>query len=112
MSRPSAIAMLFLVTALCACGGDDDGAGDHERGDAGIEQGMGDPFSDGSRCTCPEGVCVDQVGGPGGPVGLHCGSWRPADCDDADPCPCVVDEGTCSLDPDVLGLCQCDNGTD
>lgn len=84
----------------------------HDCTDAGIEEGMGDPFSDGSRCTCPSGVCVDQNGGPGGSVGLHCGSWRPDDCDDTDPCPCVVDEGECSLDPDVLGLCQCDNGLD
>jgi hypothetical protein len=151
MTKLSPIGILFLVAALWACGGDDDGAGgplacgdatcaegqvccdhctgscvpegsgafcpddqdpDHDCTQGGIEEGMGEPFSDGSRCTCPEGVCVNQNGGPGEPVGLHCGSWRPADCDEADPCPCVVEEGECTLDSSVLGLCQCDNGLD
>jgi hypothetical protein len=90
----------------------DDNDPNHDCADDGVEEGMGDPFSDGSRCTCPDGgVCVNQTGGPGEPVGLHCGSWRPLECGDEDPCPCVVEEGECAPDPDVLGLCQCDNGT-
>jgi hypothetical protein len=94
------------------CAGASDGGAIDSGADDGIEEGIGEPFNDGSRCTCPEGgVCVNQSGGPGEPVGLHCGSWRSQECDDEDPCPCVVGEGECALDPDVLGLCQCDNGT-
>lgn len=110
-------AAIFMWTATClvsACGsGDDEVPGpDSAIDQGGIEEGAGEPFTDGSRCTCSEGgVCVNQHGGPGEPVGLHCGSWRPDDCEEDDPCPCVVGEGECTLDPDELGVCQCDNGT-
>ena len=106
------MASVLAGVVLLACGDDGDpDAGVDAAPDGEIEQGTGDPFNDGSRCTCPQGVCVDQNGGPGEPVGLHCGSWRPAACEQDDPCPCVVEEGSCERDPDVLGLCRCDNGT-
>ena len=151
MIKSNAIAMLVLVTALCACGGDDDGVGDpHACGDAtcsdgqvccdhcagscvpensgafcpddedpnrdcsdgGIEEGRGDPFSDGRAAPVLK-ACVRQpeIRRTREPVGLHCGSSRPEECDQDDPCPCVVEEAECTPDPDELGLCQCDNGT-
>ena len=108
-----AIFMLATTCLVSACdSGDDEAPSPDSAVEGGIEDGAGEPFSDGSRCTCSEGgVCVNQHGGPGEPVGLHCGSWRPDDCEEDDPCPCVVGEGECTLDPDELGLCQCDNGT-
>ena len=101
-----------VVASAClwlSCGDSDPGSAE---ADAGVEQGAGEPFTDGSRCTCAEGgVCVNQSGGPGEPVGLHCGSWIPDQCESDDPCPCVVNEGECDPDPYVGGLCWCDNGT-
>jgi len=108
--------IIAIATIAFACGqrSDDPSGGEPDAvpvDSSEVEEGSGQPASDGGRCTCEQGVCVDQHGGPGEPTGLHCGSWRPAECDRTAPCPCVVDEGECEQDPLVLGLCQCDNGT-
>ena len=65
-----------------------------------------------AACACPnDGVCFEQVGGTaqsgGGDPDIQC--TTPA-AGDGDPCARIRGQGTCNDDPNVSGLCLCDNG--
>ncbi|HSU42132.1 MAG TPA: hypothetical protein VLJ38_21275 [Polyangiaceae bacterium] len=63
-------------------------------------------------CAPDNNICVDQIGGPGPAQGFECATRQP--CGSADPCACILNEGTCThvTVDGTPGYCQCDNGLD
>jgi hypothetical protein len=64
-------------------------------------------------CACSDGgVCVRQIGGPAIPVDPPTTCDKPVTgCDAGSACDCLPPkEGKCHADPQVAGLCICDNG--
>jgi hypothetical protein len=65
-------------------------------------------------CACPNGdVCVKQIGGPAIPADppTTCEPRMPVVCLNPSPCGCLgPNNGRCTPDATVQGLCICDNG--
>ena len=81
----------------------------------GTGSGSSGSGSGGAACACPDGgVCYEQIGGPAQQAGsepdIQCypASACPGSC--SNPCDEIVGQGTCTPDPNVSGLCLCDNG--
>jgi len=77
--------------------------------------GGGGTGSGSAACVCFDGgVCYEQIGGPAQQSGttpqIQCypASACPGGCSSV--CDEIVGQGTCSEDPNVSGLCICDNG--
>ena len=73
--------------------------------------GSGSGSSSGhAACACPNGgVCFEQIGGTAqqGDPEIQCAT---PSAGSGDPCSLITGEGTCTDDPNVTGLCLCDNG--
>jgi hypothetical protein len=84
--------------------------------DASLSCQLSQPVCGKTACTsdndCSSGtnICVDQIGGPGPAQGFECATRQP--CGSADPCACILNEGTCThvAVDGTPGYCQCDNG--
>jgi hypothetical protein len=92
-------------------GGSGSGSGSGSGGGSGSGSGSGSGGGSGSGsatgCACANGgICYEQIGGPA----QQAGSEPDIQCFAASSCDGITGQGHCSPDPNVTGLCLCDDG--